>query len=71
MSIALNIAEGSGRATTEDRKRFYSIARGSAMECAAISDLVAHLEPGLCEDAARAKEILHSIVSILSAVVLK
>jgi four helix bundle protein len=39
-SISLNIAEGCGRSKTEDRKRFYSIARGSAMECAAISDLI-------------------------------
>ncbi|MCB0317906.1 MAG: four helix bundle protein, partial [Bdellovibrionales bacterium] len=35
-SIPLNIAEGSGKLTEKDKKRFYSIARGSAMECSAI-----------------------------------
>jgi four helix bundle protein len=39
-SIVLNIAEGSGRRTGPDRSRFFSIARGSATECAAILDLL-------------------------------
>ena len=38
---------GLGRNKNDDRKRFYAIARGSALECAAISDLIARLEPGL------------------------
>ena len=39
MSIALNIAEGAGKTGTKDKRRFYSIARGSALECAALLDL--------------------------------
>tara|TARA_B110001454_G_scaffold219192_1_gene251230 strand:- start:117153 stop:117470 length:318 start_codon:yes stop_codon:yes gene_type:complete len=35
-SIALNIAEGSGKRTMEDQRRFYSIAFGSVRECQAI-----------------------------------
>jgi four helix bundle protein len=70
-SITLNIAEGSGRNKTEDRKRFYAIARGSVLECAAISDLLMELEPSLEDDIARCKEILLSIANILSAVILK
>jgi four helix bundle protein len=70
-SIALYIAEGSGRTKIDDRKRYYSIARGSAMECAAISDLLVHLEPKLKEQTDSAKNILHSIVCILSKVILK
>ena len=70
-SISLNIAEGSGRNKTDDRKRFYAIARGSALECAAISDLIAKLEPDLQLEIDRNKEILRSIANILSTVILK
>lgn len=38
LSIVLNIAEGAGKGSTPDRRRFYAIARGSAMECGAIFD---------------------------------
>ena len=34
-SIALNIAEGAGRFAKADKRRHYSYARGSAMECGA------------------------------------
>ena len=39
-SIALNIAEGTGRFTKRDRRNFYVVARSSALECAAIFDLL-------------------------------
>jgi four helix bundle protein len=38
-SIALNLAEGSGRLTKQDQKHFYSIAFGSLRECQAILEL--------------------------------
>ena len=62
-SIPLNIAEGNGKYTVPDRCRFFDIARGSALECAACLDLLvakkrlAQAEPG--------KEILVRIVSML------
>jgi len=38
-SIALNIAEGSGKRTSKDQARFYSIAFGSLRETQAIVEL--------------------------------
>jgi len=40
ISIVLNIAEGCGRRSPADKGRFYSMARGSATESAAILDLL-------------------------------
>lgn len=40
LSVVLNIAEGAGRRSRRDKRRFYSIARGSATECAAIVDVL-------------------------------
>ncbi len=42
-SIMLNIAEGSGRFTNPDKRKFYIIARGSAFECVAIFDFLKDL----------------------------
>jgi four helix bundle protein len=39
-SIPLNIAEGNGKTAKADRRRYFEIARGSAMECAAIQDVL-------------------------------
>lgn len=36
LSIPLNIAEGSGKASPQERRRFFEIARSSALECSAI-----------------------------------
>jgi len=36
-SIPLNIAEGNGKQSLKDKNRFFEIARGSALECAAIT----------------------------------
>ena len=38
-SIALNLAEGYGKATPKDQKRFYQISLGSIRECEAILTL--------------------------------
>ena len=39
-SIPLNIAEGNGKTAQPDRRRYFEIARGSALECAAIQDVL-------------------------------
>src|SRR6478735_8800953 len=39
-SIPLNIAEGNGKFSARDRARFFEMARGSALECAACFDVL-------------------------------
>ena len=39
-SIPLNIAEGNGKQSLKDKNRFFEIVRGSALECAAIHDVL-------------------------------
>ena len=67
MSVPLNIAEGSGRAAgSVDRARFRGIARGSAMECGAILDVVRlfHVIPQ--QEWHRAKAVLVRVIEMLS-----
>ena len=67
-SVPLNIAEGTGKPQKADRRRFYMIARGSAMESAAICDVIKLLDPTLASKAEEAKILLKSIVGILTKV---
>ncbi len=64
-SIVLNLAEGNGKFTRPDRCRFFDIARGSALECAAALDVLAC--KGSCELAVVTigKERLLGIVSMI------
>jgi four helix bundle protein len=65
-SVPLNIAEACGRTGPADVARFYAIARGSAMECAAIFDALAirgALEGGAHEEG---QELLERVVSMLT-----
>jgi len=39
-SIPLNIAEGNGKRAEADRRRYFEIVRGSALECAAFQDVL-------------------------------
>ena len=39
LSISLNLAEGTGKSSKKDRRRFYEIAMGSTRECQAILTL--------------------------------
>ncbi len=44
ISITLNLAEGSGRTSKAEKKRFYTIARSSVFECVAIMDILKDCE---------------------------
>ncbi len=43
ISILLNIAEGTGRMTYNDKRSFFTIARSSVFECVAILDTILDL----------------------------
>ena len=65
LSISLNIAEGSGK-PEGDARRFYGIARGSALECAAIVDAFEALEFVPVHELTSHRELLERIVSMLT-----
>lgn len=64
-SICLNLAEGCARRTRRDRLHFFSIAQGSANECAAAIDILRALGHTRHEDAAAAKRKITRIVQML------
>jgi four helix bundle protein len=64
-SIALNIAEGNGKFSVKDRCRFFSIACGSAVECAACLDVFVARRLASDQDIKSGKERLRGIVSML------
>jgi four helix bundle protein len=66
LSIPLNIAEGSGKRTGPEQRRFYAIARGSPMECAAIIDACCALALIEQPQAQEANQLLLSAVRMLS-----
>jgi four helix bundle protein len=65
-SIPLNIAEGNGKTADADRRRYFEIARGSALECAAIQDVLV-VGNALDEEESRERKTeLDRIVAMLS-----
>ena len=65
-SIPLNIAEGNGKRPGPDRRRFWHIAYGSTLACAAVLDVLAACNSIAPADAAEGKQILHRIVGMLA-----
>jgi four helix bundle protein len=70
-SIPLNIAEGNGKRSLKDRARYLDIARGSALECAAIQDVLV-VSGGLSrEKDQELKSRLVRIVAMLTRMAMK
>jgi len=65
-SIPLNIAEGSGKRSKADSIKYFDIARGSAMECAAILDVASLMNMIEEQDKFEAKKLLHRIIGMLT-----
>ena len=64
-SMPLNIAEGNGKFSSKDRARFFEVARGSALECAACLDVLRVRKLAKDEQVILAKEQLGRIVHML------
>lgn len=66
LSIVLNIAEGVGKRSSADKHKFFASARGSAMECGGIFDVL-KIQRKLTEDVyLQAKRLLVRIVQMLT-----
>ena len=68
-SIPLNIAEGNGKQSLKDKNRFFEIARGSALECAAIHDILESTGAIDSETTWIGKTNLKRIVSMLTKLI--
>ena len=66
LSVPVNIAEGVGRTSLADRRRHYAVARGSAMECAAILDTCRVLRAANPASLAEGRSLLLRVVRMLS-----
>jgi len=64
-SMPLNLAEGNGEFTGKDRCRFFDIARGSALECAAALDVLVRRKQLDQDQSDSGKQILKEIVSMI------
>ena len=64
-SIPLNIAEGNGKFSPKDRCRFFDIAHGSSLECAAGLDVLVARGKLRREDIRPGKESLQRVVRML------
>jgi four helix bundle protein len=66
LACVLNIAEGAGARSTGQKRNLYGIARGSAMECAAIVDVLRLRRLASTAEANRGKSLLVRIVQMLT-----
>jgi four helix bundle protein len=68
-SIVLNLAEGVGRTSRADQAHFFAIARGSALECAAVLDLLRARGVLAAEAHREGRGLLVRVVQMLSRLI--
>ena len=66
LSISLNCAEGAGKLSIKDKRRFFAMARGSALESYAVLDAGKVLELVEDREADAAKALLQEIIAMLT-----
>ena len=66
LSITLNIAEGAGEYSPDEKIRFYRMARRSSTECAGILEVCLKLQLIEQEQYATGKDLLIRVVSMLT-----
>ncbi len=66
LSIPFNIAEGCGNAGKKNKKKLYSVARESAIECGAILDVCSVIKTELKGLVKEGKSLLTRIVEMLT-----
>lgn len=70
LSIALNIAEGSGKVDRKEQTRFYKISRGSANESTAILDALQIFHLITRDEQEKGRTLLFRIICMLSKMAL-
>jgi four helix bundle protein len=70
-SIVLNIAEGAGKLKQADKQRYFSIARGSVMECGALFDLLNALDHVSSDEYRNGKLLLTRVAAMISRLCFK
>ena len=68
-SVVLNLAEGNGKRSHPERCRYFDIARGSGVECAACLDVLVARQKLATESAEAGKAMLIEVVSMTAGLI--
>lgn len=66
VSVVLMIAEDAGRRSRRDKRHYYTMARGSAMDCAAAIELLRVRNLAAASECARARSLYVRVVMMLT-----